>query len=107
MTGTKVSCQAVTEGLGQAKNGQRWGLTSVLLAHESMSLLRRSHLGGAAGRGRVAEPVAYGDDAFHVPDGVDDVEADPGGLRRALDGNDAVLDGDGEPVWVVQEGARD
>ena len=33
---------------------------------------------------RVAEPVAYGDDALHVPDGVDDAEADPGGFRRAL-----------------------
>jgi hypothetical protein len=47
---------------------------------------------------RVTEPVTYGDDALRVPDGVDDVEADPGGLGRALDGDDAVLDGDGEPV---------
>jgi hypothetical protein len=49
---------------------------------------------------RVTEPVTHGDDAFHVPDGVDDVEAGPGGLGRALDGDDAVLDGDGEPVGV-------
>jgi len=57
--------------------------------------------------GRIGEPVADGDHAPHVPDGVGDVVADPGGLRRALDGNDAVLDRDGEAVGAAEERAED
>jgi DNA-binding CsgD family transcriptional regulator len=55
---------------------------------------------------RVGEPVAYGDNALHVPDRVDDVVAHQGGLRRALDGGDAVLDRGGEPGRVAGEIAQ-
>jgi hypothetical protein len=57
--------------------------------------------------GRVGEPVAHGDNALNVPRAVDDVAADDGGFRRALDGDDAVLDGNGEFVRVAAERAKD
>jgi len=52
----------------------------------------------------VAEAVAHGDDALNVTGGFDDVAASQVGFRCALDGDDAVCDGDGEAGRAVRGG---
>jgi hypothetical protein len=56
---------------------------------------------------RVAEPVADSDNALHVPGVIDDVVADGGVFRGALDGDDAVRDRGGEPGRVAEERVED